>query len=110
MQERLRDPDSRKSQSLAVVHQAGLLELIDGPLAMSQDIAIISLLGETLGHIGVRAHINNETYLCIGDLYHHPIEMIYGHWMPLDADIGANLQSRARFVQEASTSYEPSNT
>jgi glyoxylase-like metal-dependent hydrolase (beta-lactamase superfamily II) len=97
----LADPDSLESRTLGVVQRAGLLDLIDAPTSIPPGIDILPAPGETPGHLIVRLRSGGATLYCIGDLYHHPVEIDHPLWMPRLSDIPANLMSRAALVQSA---------
>jgi len=93
-QEALQDPDSTESRSLGALHRHGLLELVEGDLDLGQGIQIIAAPGETPGHQIVRVHSEGQTLYCLGDLYHHPVEVEQPAWMTTWADETACNASR----------------
>jgi glyoxylase-like metal-dependent hydrolase (beta-lactamase superfamily II) len=101
VQESLRDPDSLESKTFGVIHQSGLLELIDGDLDLGDDIAILAAPGETPGHHIVHAQSQSRTLYVIGDLYHHEVEVLHpnlqAHW----GDAEVMRASREGFTEAA---------
>lgn len=93
-QEALQDPDSTESRNLGVLHRQGLLELVEGDLDLGQGLQIIAAPGETPGHQIVRVHSEGQTLYCLGDLYHHPVEVEQPAWMTTWADETACSASR----------------
>jgi glyoxylase-like metal-dependent hydrolase (beta-lactamase superfamily II) len=100
-QESLQQPDSQISQTLGVVHQAGRLELVDRPLELAEGVQIIPAPGETPGHQIVRVHSAGQTLYCLGDLYHHPIEVDYPEWRVHWAEPETTQRSRQALVEAA---------
>jgi glyoxylase-like metal-dependent hydrolase (beta-lactamase superfamily II) len=96
----LGNPSSLESRTFGVLERAGRLTPVDGSLELGSGIAIVALPGETPGHQGLRVHSAGETLYCVGDLWHHPIEVDHPTWMVPWADREANLHSR-RAVAEA---------
>jgi len=101
VQAALRDPASRESRALGVLHAAGLLEIVDEDREISAGITIIAAPGETSGHQIVRVHSNGETFYAVGDMYHHPIEIAHPAWMVNWASHDANVASRRRLSDAA---------
>jgi glyoxylase-like metal-dependent hydrolase (beta-lactamase superfamily II) len=95
------DPDSLQSHTLGVVQHAGLLDLVDASVSICPGLDILPAPGETPGHLIVRLCSDGASLYCIGDLYHHPVEIDHPLWMPRLSDIPANLASRAALVQAA---------
>ena len=100
-QEALRDPDSADSHTFGVIQQAGLLELVEGNLDLTSSIQIIAAPGESPGHQIVRISSQGQTLYCLGDLYHHPLEVEHPSWMSEWDDAPTNLASRSTLVKAA---------
>jgi glyoxylase-like metal-dependent hydrolase (beta-lactamase superfamily II) len=100
-QEVLRDPDSLDSRTLGVLNKRGLLELVDGTLDLTPEVRILAAPGESPGHQIVRVHSQGQTLYCLGDLFHHPIEVEQPAWMVKWADAYTNLSSRRWLIQAA---------
>lgn len=79
-QEDLKDPQSLDSRTFGVLHEKGVLELIDGDLEIAKGIEIIATPGETPGHLIVRVHSEGQTLYSLGDLYHHVVEVDHPEW------------------------------
>ncbi|HKD75831.1 MAG TPA: MBL fold metallo-hydrolase, partial [Ktedonobacterales bacterium] len=97
----LANPDSLEWRTLGTVQRAGLLDLVDAPMAICPGLDILPAPGETPGHLIVRLRSDGESLYCTGDLYHHPVEIDHPLWMPRQSDIPANLASRAALVEAA---------
>ncbi|MSP14428.1 MAG: MBL fold metallo-hydrolase [Chloroflexi bacterium] len=101
MQPALQNKDSLESQTLGVLHQAGLLDLVDSRINVSPGIQIIPTPGETPGHLVVRAHSQGQTLYCLGDLYHMAVEVEYPEWPVSWADMNTMRGSRQIVVEAA---------
>jgi glyoxylase-like metal-dependent hydrolase (beta-lactamase superfamily II) len=49
----------------------------------------------------VRVRSGGQTFLFLGDLFHHPIEVVHLDWVSQGRDAAAMLASRERLVAEA---------
>lgn len=100
-QKALLDPQSLESRTLGVLHQKGLLELVDARCSLQGAVEIIPAPGETNGHQIVRISSAGQTLYCLGDLYHHPVEVEHPAWMSSWAMAEANLMSRHALAETA---------
>lgn len=101
VQQALREPSSLTSRTLGRLHQRKQLILVNGDLQISDGITILAAPGETPGHQIVRVQSEGKTLYCIGDLYHHAVELEQPDWQVSWADAEANRASRERFVAAA---------
>lgn len=99
LQQELLDPSTPQSQTLGVLYQAGLLEMVRERSSLFHAIDIISAPGETAGHQIVRVHSQGQTLYCVGDLYHHSVEIEHSTWTVGWGDQQAKLQSRQTLLQ-----------
>jgi glyoxylase-like metal-dependent hydrolase (beta-lactamase superfamily II) len=97
----LQNPESVESHTLGVLDSAGLLERVGGRRDLSAEVAIIPAPGETAGHQIVRVHSEGRTLYCLGDLYHHPIEVERQEWAAQWADADMTRASRQALVEAA---------
>jgi glyoxylase-like metal-dependent hydrolase (beta-lactamase superfamily II) len=97
----LRDPSSEVSHTLGVLHNAGLLELVEGNRDLGHGVRITATPGETPGHQIVGVTSGGETLYCLGDLFHHPIEVENLAWMVDWATPETNLPSRQALIEDA---------
>jgi glyoxylase-like metal-dependent hydrolase (beta-lactamase superfamily II) len=100
LQEAFKNPASPQSRSLGLVERHGLLEPIVGEVDLGDGLRIIPLPGETVGHQGLRLATTEGILYCIGDLYHHEVEIKEGwgvHW----ANGTVCEQSRQRLINAA---------
>jgi glyoxylase-like metal-dependent hydrolase (beta-lactamase superfamily II) len=101
VQAALQKPESVESRTLGVLDSAGLLERVNGPRDLGGGVAIVPAPGETPGHQIVRVRSDGQTLYCLGDLYHHPIEVERQEWAALWADAEATRASRQAVVEAA---------
>ncbi len=97
--------EEEDARTIGVVKRAGLLEIVDGDLQVTPEVRIISAPGETPGHQIVRVQSEGRSLYCIGDLYHHQVEVEHPEWMARWADPASNIKSR-KLVAEAASSED----
>ncbi|MCB0081075.1 MAG: MBL fold metallo-hydrolase, partial [Caldilineaceae bacterium] len=100
-QEALQRADSLESRTLGVYHALGQLDLVEGVCELGAGVQIITAPGETPGHQIVRLHSQGQTLYCLGDLYHHPVEVEQDGWGVTWSDIAAAQASRRAFAPRA---------
>lgn len=100
-QEALHDPNSIDSRTFAVLDRLGLLELVAGNHGLVAGVQIIAAPGESPGHQIVRVQSQGQTLYCLGDLFHHPIEVEHPDWMVKWADASTNEASRRALIEAA---------
>lgn len=100
-QQSLQKPSGANSRTLGVLERSGLLELIDDRRDLLPEIQIIAAPGESPGHQIVRVHVDGQTLYCLGDLYHHSVEVEHPDWMSSWANEAANLASRRDLEKRA---------
>jgi glyoxylase-like metal-dependent hydrolase (beta-lactamase superfamily II) len=101
MQSALRDPNSEDNQTIGVLLRSGLLELVPEGRELSDEIEIIAAPGETPGHKIVKIASGRETLYCVGDLFHHAVEVEHPKWMAKWDNPETNLRSRSRLIETA---------
>jgi glyoxylase-like metal-dependent hydrolase (beta-lactamase superfamily II) len=92
--------DSPESQTLAVLQQHGLEELVDGEHELSHGIVIVPAPGESPGHQIVRIQTAEHTLYCLGDLYHDEVEVEQPTWIVHWADAAVMTASRQALLPE----------
>jgi glyoxylase-like metal-dependent hydrolase (beta-lactamase superfamily II) len=103
-----------KSTSLPIVlcadpiHEAGLLDLLDGGQALSAGISTILTPGHTPGHQSVLISSGDQKVVILGDASHTPIQVAETGWSPaFDFDPEQSAKTRAdlfdRIEQEGLT-------
>jgi glyoxylase-like metal-dependent hydrolase (beta-lactamase superfamily II) len=86
--------NSRESQTLAVLQQHGLQVLVDGEHELAHGVTIVPAPGESPGHQVVRVETAEHTLYCLGDLYHHEVEVEQPDWIVRWADAAEMAASR----------------
>ncbi|MHB8567449.1 MAG: MBL fold metallo-hydrolase [Nitrososphaerales archaeon] len=101
-QESLKNPTSNDSNTLGVIHRSRKLQLVSGSLDITPEIRIIPSPGESPGHQLVRCQSTDGKVLyCLGDLFHHSVEVENSLWMATWDDIQSNLKSRNDLIASA---------
>jgi glyoxylase-like metal-dependent hydrolase (beta-lactamase superfamily II) len=101
LQDALKDPESLDSRTIGVLHHAGRLVPVEGDREIAPGITILASPGETPGHQGVRVTSEEQTLYCIGDLYHHRLEVDHPTWAVPWAEPATILASRTAFAAAA---------
>jgi glyoxylase-like metal-dependent hydrolase (beta-lactamase superfamily II) len=101
LQTALADAQSTESRTLGLLHRQGLLELVEVDHDLGHGVQIIAAPGETPSHQIVGIHSEGLTLFCVGDLYHHPVEIEQPEWMVRWANPETNLASRHALGQAA---------
>lgn len=101
MQESLRDATSEDSLTWSVVQRAGLLELVEGDRDLTASVRMIAAPGESPGHQIVRIASQGQVLYCLGDLFHHPIEVEHPSWMAEWDDSATTIASRNALMEAA---------
>lgn len=97
----LQQADSLESQTFGVYHQLGRLVLDTGVSDLGHGVQVLAAPGETPGHQIVRVHSGGQTLYCLGDLYHHVVEVEQPGWGVKWSDIATAQASRQAFAQHA---------
>lgn len=101
MQHALEAPGSLQAGTLGVYARMGKLTVVDAAQEIAPGVEIIPTPGETPGHVMLRVASDGEILYCIGDLYHHVLEVEHATWATTWADPDAIRASRARMVAAA---------
>jgi glyoxylase-like metal-dependent hydrolase (beta-lactamase superfamily II) len=94
-------PDSLLAQHLGPVAAAGLLEMVDAEREVVPGVTMLAAPGESPGHCIVRVQSGGATFYFLGDLFHHPVEVVHLDWVSQGRDAAAMLASRRRLVAGA---------
>jgi glyoxylase-like metal-dependent hydrolase (beta-lactamase superfamily II) len=101
MRRALRERDSAEAVSLGVLDASGLLELVDGEKRLTPEVAALAAPGESPGHQIVRVHSGGQTLYCLGDLFHHAVEVEDIKLMSNWCDPPTNTKSRQELLKAA---------
>lgn len=101
LQTALQDATSEDSHTWGVLQQAGLLELVEGDRDITASVRIVAAPGESPGHQIVRVASQGRVLYCLGDLYHHPLEVEHPSWMAEWDDSTPTIASRYALAEAA---------
>mgnify|MGYP003619813410 CR=1 FL=1 len=100
-QRAMRRRNSEDARTLGVLEAGKVVDLVSASRELAAGITILPAPGETAGHLVVRVHSAGETLYCVGDLFHHPVEIERPEWGPHWADHAALLASRRSLIDAA---------
>ena len=91
---------------IRLLESRGLLRWLDGPLNLADGLDILPAPGETPGHQMLRVQSGGRTLYCVGDVWHHALELTHPEWNVTWADTVTNKNTRqllltARHEQQA---------
>jgi glyoxylase-like metal-dependent hydrolase (beta-lactamase superfamily II) len=101
MQEALAKPDSDEQRSFGLYEQAGQLELVEDVRPLVEGVTVLPSPGETPGHLSVKVESGGEILYCIGDLYHHVVEVEQPQWAVTWSVLSEITATRQAFVPVA---------
>lgn len=101
MQRALASAESLEARTLGLLHGRGLLTLVDGPRRIAPGIDLVPTPGETPGHLSVRLESAGKVAYCLGDLYHHEVEVEMPQWHVQWADPSIMGKSRSVITDAA---------
>ena len=97
----LSDRSSNEYMTLGIVAQLGALELVSERKELVSGVSIIQAPGESPGHQIVKVQSEGESAYCVGDLFHHAVEVENPRWMASWCDPPLNLESREILIESA---------
>jgi glyoxylase-like metal-dependent hydrolase (beta-lactamase superfamily II) len=87
---------------LLPIEAAGLMELVDHEMKVTDEVTILHTPGHTPGSVSILVQSNGESALFIGDLVHLCMQLTVPDWSPpYENDREASASSRRRIVEEA---------
>lgn len=101
VQHALGDATSLEARTIGVLWRFGLVELVESQREIAPDVTVLATPGESPGHQIVRVASRGQTLYCLGDLYHHPIEVERPDWMCTWCDPTPTLSSRRMLARAA---------
>ena len=96
--------DNLEENTLRVVHELGLLQLVEKELALGDGLTIIPAPGESPGHQMLRVVQNELEAFFVGDLYHHPIEFSEENLNVYWADVEDMQKSKKNLIHRVANS------
>jgi glyoxylase-like metal-dependent hydrolase (beta-lactamase superfamily II) len=92
------------ADSLAPVAEAGLLDAVGLPCALTPEVSLVSAPGHTPGHAVVRIASEGAVALISGDALHHPCQVSRPEWgSPADHDRAQAEATRRGLLAELAT-------
>ncbi|MBF6599403.1 MAG: MBL fold metallo-hydrolase [Dehalococcoidia bacterium] len=83
------------------LEETAAIELVDGEQALTDELTLLPTPGHTPGHVAVAIASAGEAGVIIGDVCHHPAQMVETGWTPLfDANPLLASGSRAALMQK----------
>jgi glyoxylase-like metal-dependent hydrolase (beta-lactamase superfamily II) len=87
--------------SVQPVIDAGLADLVDPPLAVTDEVSLFPTPGHSPGHMSVRIWSGGATAVITGDVMHHPSQMARPEWgASFDVDSAHAEKTRREFLEE----------
>ena len=68
------------ADSVAPVHDAGLVDLVSDDHVVTNGVRIVPSPGHTPYHVSVVLESRGQTAVITGDVMHHPCQIAYPHW------------------------------
>jgi glyoxylase-like metal-dependent hydrolase (beta-lactamase superfamily II) len=83
---------------------AAKIELVDGEAKLTDELTLLPTPGHTPAHSAVAIMSGGETAVIIGDLCHHPAQIMETGWSPVfDMNPALAAESREKLVQRVET-------
>lgn len=105
VKDELQKENSEARNSLRVLHEQKMLELVVGPKILNSSVQIIPAPGESPGHQIVEVQSSGQTFYCIGDLFHHWVEVEEPAWNVQWANAKQNAVSKRMLSEAASSNH-----
>lgn len=102
IKEDLKKENSEARDTLAVLSDRKMLELVTDPVTLANSVKIVPASGESPGHQLLQVQCAGQFYYCVGDLFHHWVEVENPDWNPDWADRQQNSVSRKMLYEAAS--------
>jgi glyoxylase-like metal-dependent hydrolase (beta-lactamase superfamily II) len=90
------------AENLLPLEEAGVLELVDGELAVTPEVTIVAARGHTEDHAAVVLSSGGETAIYIGDLVQHHVQLERTAWVSaFDLLPLVSMETKKRIVERA---------
>jgi glyoxylase-like metal-dependent hydrolase (beta-lactamase superfamily II) len=87
--------------SVRPVIEAGLADLVDPPLAVTDEVSLFPSVGHSPGHMSVRIRSGGAEAVITGDVMHHPCQVARPAWgSSFDVDGAQAEKTRREFLEE----------
>lgn len=101
MRKPLADQSSNEAKTFGILNKMGALELVSGVRELVPGVSILPAPGESPGHQVLRVQSEGQTAYCVGDLFHHRVEVENPKWMASWCDGPGNIKTREAFIESA---------
>jgi len=88
-------------RTLGVLRDKKLLDLLRGTQSLDESMSIIPTPGESPGHQLLKVSSKGQSAYCVGDLFHHWVEIEEPGWGPEWVDVKKNLTSKKELCETA---------
>ena len=96
------DSARQVKENVIPLHEMGLLELVEGEYAVTEEITTLPATGHTPGHQVIAVTSQGETALIVGDLLHAKEQVENSEWCAgVDTDKSASAASREAVLARA---------
>jgi glyoxylase-like metal-dependent hydrolase (beta-lactamase superfamily II) len=96
------EPDTREllDDSVRPIFDAGLADLVESDVRITDEIRLEPTPGHTPGHHSVRISSRGEEAVITGDLMHHPVQMAHPEWgSHFDSNFEEAIATRRAFLE-----------
>ena len=93
-------PDPEFTARMAALERHGLLDLVDGDREIVPGVTMLHAPGESPGHSVVRVASRGEVFFALGDVLHHPCEVVHPDWVLTNRDPAAMRATRERLFAQ----------
>ena len=89
------------SESVKPVFDAGLVDLVEGEHAVTDEVRLEPTPGHTPGHVSVHIASRGEEAIITGDFIHHPVQCAHPEWSSaFDYDAPQGIETRRKFFAQ----------
>jgi len=101
--EHLRAPgNAHLVECVAPLENSGRLRVVDGEVAIDDNLTFVSAPGHTPGHAAIGVYSAGERAVVVGDASHHPAQLDHPDWSPpFDTDPIESAKTRDRLFNAA---------
>ncbi|BBD98411.1 MBL fold metallo-hydrolase [Sphingobium amiense] len=88
--------------SVAPVHEAGLIDLVEGTHKICEEVTLVPTPGHSPGHVSIHIASRGEQALITGDMAHHPSQLVHTDWsLRWDFDGEQSVRTREQVFSDA---------
>jgi len=95
-----RAADNAHVVAMETIEKAGMVELVEGERALTDEVTLLPTPGHTPGHQSLVVASGGERAYIVGDVVHHPAQLQETAWCPaFDDDKAAATASRRKLLE-----------